>query len=55
VAIINPTLAKQYFRAEDPIGKKIGDADLTQGSIQEIVGVVEDIKSQALSNDLGEY
>jgi len=52
VVIINQTLAKKYFPGEDPIGKKIGDADLTAESIKEIVGVVEDIKEGSLESDV---
>jgi len=48
VAIINKTLARQYFPDEDPIGKKIGDTDLSPKSIAEIVGVVDDVKDGSL-------
>jgi predicted permease len=48
VAIINKTLARQYFPGEDPIGKKIGDTDLSPKSIAEIVGVVDDVKDGSL-------
>ncbi len=42
VAIINETLARQYFPHEDPIGKRI---NITNGppTFREIVGVVSDI------------
>lgn len=52
VVIINQTLAKKYFPGEDPVGKKIGDADLTPESIKEIVGVVEDIKEGSLESEV---
>ena len=42
--VINETLAKKYFPGEDPVGKRIGDTELTPKSIKEIVGVVEDVK-----------
>lgn len=48
VAIINETLAKRYFPGQDPIGKKIGDTELTPSSISEIIGVVEDVKDGSL-------
>ena len=48
VVIINETFARKYFPGEDPIGKKMGDTDLTPKSIQEIVGVVEDFKDAGL-------
>jgi len=51
VVIINHALAKQYFLGEDPIGKKIGDNDLTPKSISEIVGVVEDVRESTLDTD----
>ena len=40
VIIINQKLASMYLHGEDPIGKKIGDNQLTAKSIAEIVGVV---------------
>ena len=48
VAIINETLARLYFPGEDPIGKKIGDTDLSSASMCEIVGIVEDLKDGSL-------
>jgi predicted permease len=47
VAIINETLAKQYFADEDPIGKQITYLSDPPVPI-EIVGVVEDIKEGPL-------
>src|SRR6185437_13548009 len=48
VVIINQTLAKRYYPGEDPIGKKIGDGDLSPKSIRQIVGVVEDFREGPL-------
>ena len=48
VAVINQTLAAQYFPGEDPIGKRIGNTDLSPDSIKEIIGVVDDIREGAL-------
>jgi len=48
VAIVNRTLAAQYFPGEDPIGRQIGDTSLTPGSIKEIVGIVDDIREGPL-------
>lgn len=48
VVIINQKLASMYLPGEDPIGKKIGDNQLTAKSIAEIVGVVEDVKDGSL-------
>jgi macrolide transport system ATP-binding/permease protein len=52
VAIINKTLAKKYFPAEDPIGRKIGDTDLSPDSLCEVVGVVDDIRDGALDAEI---
>jgi predicted permease len=45
-AIINETLARQYFNGEDPIGKKIILSYLGQRLTREIVGVVSDAKQR---------
>ncbi|MGA1987288.1 MAG: ABC transporter permease [Candidatus Sulfotelmatobacter sp.] len=50
--IINQTLARKYFPDEDPIGKRMGDTELTPKSIKEIVGVVEDVKDGSLDSDI---
>jgi macrolide transport system ATP-binding/permease protein len=52
VVIINHTLEKQYFQGEDPIGKKIGDTDLSPKSVEEIIGVVEDVREGALDEEV---
>ena len=52
VAVINRTLARTHFAGQDPIGQHFGDRELTQGSIKEIVGVVEDIREGALDDDV---
>ncbi|MFY9609361.1 MAG: ABC transporter permease [Blastocatellia bacterium] len=48
VAIINETMARQYFPDEDPIGKGIS---VTQGPerFREIVGIVGDVKQYGLA------
>jgi predicted permease len=48
VIVINRSFAEKYFPGEDPIGKKIGDTELTPKSIREIVGVVDDFKDASL-------
>jgi macrolide transport system ATP-binding/permease protein len=52
VVVINQTLANKYFPREDPIGKRIGDTELTPKSIKEIVGVVEDVKDGSLDSEI---
>jgi predicted permease len=51
VVIVNQEFARKYFVGEDPIGRKIGDNDLTPASIREIVGVVDDFKDAGLDED----
>ena len=52
VIIINQTLAKQFFPNEDPIGKMIGDTDLSPKSMRQIVGIVDDIREGGLDEDI---
>jgi macrolide transport system ATP-binding/permease protein len=51
VIIINQKLASKYLPGEDPIGKKIGDNQLSPKSLAEIVGVVEDVKDGSLDTE----
>src|SRR5437868_1614809 len=51
VIIINQKLASKYLPGEDPIGKKIGDNQLSPKSVAEIVGVVEDVKDGSLDTE----
>jgi putative ABC transport system permease protein len=44
VAIINETLAHQYFRGGSPIGRRLVVANLNRRVVCEIVGVVADIR-----------
>jgi predicted permease len=48
VAVINQALAKKYFPGQDPIGKRIGDTELTPKSMKTIIGVVDDIREAHL-------
>ncbi len=52
VVIINQTLAKQFFPGEDPIGKMIGDTELSPKSMRQIVGVVDDIREGGLDQEI---
>jgi macrolide transport system ATP-binding/permease protein len=51
VIMINQKLASKYLPGEDPIGKRIGDNQLSPKSIAEIVGVVEDVKDGSLDTE----
>jgi putative ABC transport system permease protein len=44
VAVINETLARNYFAGEDPVGKQIVIAYLNERLVREIVGIAADIK-----------
>jgi predicted permease len=48
VTIINNALARVYFPGEDPIGRIIGDTELTPASFRTIVGIIDDIREGAL-------
>jgi predicted permease len=50
VAIINETMARQYFTGENPIGRKIVINYLGQRLTREIVGVAGDVKQEEPSN-----
>jgi len=52
VVIINQALARKYFPGEDPIGKRLGDTDLSQKSVAEIIGIVEDVKDGSLDSEI---
>jgi putative ABC transport system permease protein len=46
VALINQTLARQYFAGENPLGQKLVIGYLGQRLTREIVGVVGDVKQE---------
>lgn len=50
VVIINKSLADKYFPGQDPLGKRIGNIDLSV--IREIVGVVADVREGSLQEDI---
>jgi macrolide transport system ATP-binding/permease protein len=52
VVVINKALARQYFPGENPVGKKMGDTELTPKSIREIIGVVDDVKEGSLESEI---
>jgi predicted permease len=51
VIMVNDAFVQKYLPGENPIGKKIGDTDLTPNSIREIVGVVENFKEAGLGQE----
>jgi macrolide transport system ATP-binding/permease protein len=50
--LINQALARKYFPGEDPVGKKLGDTDLSPKSLTEIIGIVEDVKDGSLDSEI---
>jgi macrolide transport system ATP-binding/permease protein len=50
VIILNESMARKYFPGEDPLGKMIGDGDLTPKSMRQVVGVIEDVREGALDD-----
>jgi predicted permease len=52
VVVINKSLARQYFPGEDPVGRKMGDTELTPKSLREIIGVVDDVKEGSLDSEI---
>jgi predicted permease len=54
VSLINETLAKQIFAAEDPIGKRIYCGPIPGGGIEdwhEVVGIVADVRHRSLEQE----
>jgi macrolide transport system ATP-binding/permease protein len=51
VIIINEALAKKYFPGEDPVGKQMGDNQLTPKSITQVIGVVSNVKEGSLDEE----
>jgi macrolide transport system ATP-binding/permease protein len=52
VVIINQALARKYFPGEDPIGKQIGDTELTPKSLRQIIGIVDDLREGSLDSEI---
>src|SRR6202012_4386499 len=52
VAIINEALAQKYFHGEDPVGKRVGNGDLTPDSMKTIVGVVDNFREGPLDEEI---
>jgi macrolide transport system ATP-binding/permease protein len=51
VVIVNKAFVSKYFPGEDPIGRVMGDGDLTPKSLRQIIAVVDDIKESSLDVD----
>ncbi len=51
VIMINQSMARKYFPGEDPLGKMIGDGDLTPKSMRQVVGVIEDVREGGLDDE----
>ena len=52
VAVINETLARQYFAGENPVGQKIVIAYLNRRLTSEIVGIVGDVRQDEPSKPI---
>jgi len=54
VAVINETMARQFFPNEDPVGKRLkhGGADRPDNPYMQIVGVVGDVKYKGLDAEV---
>ena len=52
VAVINRSMAREYFPGEDPVGRTIGDSDLSPKSLLQVVGVVDDIREGELTAEI---
>lgn len=52
VALVNRSMAQQFFHGEDPIGQTIGDQTLSQGSFHRVVGVVDDVREGGLNDPI---
>jgi putative ABC transport system permease protein len=51
VAVINETMARQFWPGENPIGKRVGRADPEKPEWREVIGVVNDVE---FPGDLGQ-
>jgi macrolide transport system ATP-binding/permease protein len=50
--VINQAFAEKYFAGEDPIGQKVGNGNLDDRSIREIVGVVGNVREGGLDSEI---
>jgi predicted permease len=52
IAVINRALVKNFFPGEDPVGRMIGDAELSTKSLAQIIGVVDNVREGDLVDPL---
>ena len=52
VAVINRALAKRFFPGEEPVGRTIGDAELSPKSLARVIGVVDNVREGDLVEPL---
>ena len=51
VIVINESFAHKYYPGEDPVGKIVGDTQMTPASLRTIVGVIADIKDASADDE----
>jgi macrolide transport system ATP-binding/permease protein len=51
-ALINRTLAEQFFPGEDPVGRIAGDTALSPSSLHRVIGVIDDVREGGLDDPL---
>jgi macrolide transport system ATP-binding/permease protein len=52
VVVINQAFARKYFPGEDPLGKVLGDTELSPKSLTQVIGIVEDVKDGSLDSEI---
>lgn len=51
VVVINETMAKRYWKSEDPLNKRITTADGVDGPWMTVIGIVEDVRHESLNEN----
>jgi macrolide transport system ATP-binding/permease protein len=52
VVMVNKTFADRYFSGEDPVGRSVGNLDLTADGMKRVIGVVEDVREGPLDGEV---
>jgi len=52
VMMVNQAFVRKYLPGEDPVGKKVGDTELSPKSVAEIVGVIDDVRDGSLDSEI---